>query len=394
MLFIASQKKLRVLCTREFQKTIADSVHKLLKDTIQRLNLEYMFDVTDNVIRCTNGSEFIFLGLHANVSSIKSLEGVDICWIEEAETVAEESWRTLIPTIRKEGSEIWVTFNPRDEKDATSKRFLTNPPPNSWCIEVNWRDNKFFPSTLRAEMEHDYRVDPDSAAHVWGGKFRQHSDAQIFRGKYKVEEFSVCKVDGTWDHVYWDGPWFGVDWGFSKDPLSAHQYWGHGNTLYVEYEVYKPGVELNHIADTLRRELPRLGRHVIRADNSRPETISYLAGQGLNIVAAKKWPGSVEDGISVLRSLESIVIHPRCTGSIVEAREYRYKKDRITGDVLNVIVDKDNHFWDDCRYAMDELIQAKEHTYQTEYDAVHEEQVGLADIDTEADYLYPSFSSF
>lgn len=390
LLILSGKQKLRILCTREFQKTIKDSVHKLLKDTIERLGYGGFFRVTDGSVIGKNGAEFIFAGLHANIAQIKSMEGIDICWVEEAETVSEYSWKNLIPTIRRDspelakaygvegvvGAEIWVSYNPREETDPTSVRFDKNPPDDALVINVNWQDNPFFPMTLRKEMEYDYRVDPDAAAWVWGGQYRKRSAAQIFAGKYTVEAFETPHSDPKLaNDTSWDGPWFGLDWGFSTDPLSAHKYWGKGNTLYVEHEVYALGVELNDISRLLIAGLPEIEkRYVVRADCSRPETISHVRGFGLNVTAAEKWPGSVEDGIAWLRSLEQIIIHPRCEHAIQEARLYSWKVDKLTGDIQPVPIDKHNHFWDDCRYAMQPAIK----TAEREIRMVHEEQISIA----------------
>ena len=347
LLCMGSAKCLRILCAREFQKTIKDSVHKLLKDQIVRLKLEHCYRVTDTAIYCTTGTEFIFAGLHANIASIKSLEGVDICWIEEAETVSADSWKNLIPTIRKDGSEIWVSYNPREPEDPTSimAEKLAEMSDLAVVLDVNWQDNPFFPETLRKEMEYDYKVDPEAAAWVWGGQFRKRSQAQIFSGKYRVEAFdtpgsSAALVNDT----SWDGPWFGADWGFSQDPTVGLKLWGNGNTLYVEHEAYGVGVELNDIAALFKAKLPGIEKgFVVRGDSSRPDTISHVRSFGLNMTPAEKWQGSVEEGIAYLRSLEAIVIHPRCEHTVIEARLYSYKTDRLTGDVLPIVIDKHNH---------------------------------------------------
>jgi len=376
LLLKASEKKLRILCAREFQKTIKDSVHKLLVDSIERLGLGSKFKVTDKSFQGVNGSEFIFCGLHANVGQIKSLEGIDICWVEEAETVSEDSWKYLLPTIRKAGSEVWITFNPREEDDPTSVRFLKNAPEDSLVIPVNYKDNPFFTERSRKEMEHDYKVDADAADWIWGGKFRKRSKAQIFAGKWRMEAFETPHSDPKLAlDTSWDGPWFGLDWGFSNDPLSAHKYWAKGDTLYVEFEVYELGVELNDIAPLLRSKLPEIDRgYIVRADCSRPETISHVRGFGLKVIAAEKWPGSVEDGIAWLKSLNEIVIHPRCVHAMDEAALYVWKTSKLNGEILPEPVDKHNHFWDDCRYAMQPAIK----TAEREITLVHEEQISIA----------------
>lgn len=348
LLIEAATTPLRVLCTREFQVSIADSVHRLLTDQIARLGLPYQ--VTQREIRHPNGSLFIFEGLRHNVTKIKSMEGIDRCWVEEAERVSAASWDVLIPTIRAPGSEIWVTFNPDLESDPTYQRLIVNPPPDAWVARVSADDNPWFPDTLRAERAYLYRVDPDAASHVWGGECRHASNAQILRGKWVVDAFEPGDD--------WDGPYHGMDFGFSQDPSTMVRAWIHERRLYLEHEAYRVGLELDDTAPYMQREVPGCHAYVIRADSARPETISYLARHGLpRIEAAPKWAGSVEDGIAHLRAYEQIVIHPRCTHAIDEARHYAYKTDARTGDVLPAIVDANNHVIDALRYALSPLIK-------------------------------------
>ncbi len=169
-LIIAAQKKTRILCTREFQGSIMDSVHKLLTDTIERLGMNGFYDIQKSIIRGQNGSEIIFEGLKNNVTKIKSMEGVDICWCEEAESITDYSWDVLIPTIRKPGSEIWVSFNPKDELDATYQRFVLDPPSNSVVKRVGWQDNPWFPKELMDEMVECKKKNHKKWLHIWEGE--------------------------------------------------------------------------------------------------------------------------------------------------------------------------------------------------------------------------------
>lgn len=180
LLILAARKPLRILCAREFQTSIKDSVHKLLVDQIVALELMQFFEITQTSIRGQNGSEFAFVGLKNNVANVKSYEGIDICWVEEAQTVSRNSWKTLTPTIRKEGSEIWVSFNPELETDETYQRFVVNPPPDTISIKINYWDNPWFPETLRNEMEALKARDHESYMQVWEGICRQTIDGAIF----------------------------------------------------------------------------------------------------------------------------------------------------------------------------------------------------------------------
>lgn len=173
LLLLGASKPLRILCTREVQKSIKDSVHKLLSDQIQALGLGQFYDVLDTEIRGQNGTEFIFAGLaNHTVESIKSYEGVDIVWIEEAQTVGKVSWDILTPTIRKAGSEIWVSFNPALDTDETWVRFVENTPPDAVVAQVNYGDNPWFPEVLEQERLHCQATNPEDYPNIWEGKCR------------------------------------------------------------------------------------------------------------------------------------------------------------------------------------------------------------------------------
>lgn len=349
LLLLMAQRPLRVLCAREFQRSIADSVHRLLCDQIELMKLPGFF-ITQREIRHALGGSFLFEGLRHNITKIKSLEGLDIAWVEEAERVSADSWEVLIPTIRKPGSEIWVTFNPDQEADPTYQRFIKNREQDWYIKRCSWRDNPWFPDTLRKEMEYLYRVDPHAAAHVWDGECRTITDAQVLRGKWIIEDFTPLDT--------WHGPYYGVDWGFARDPTTAVRVWVADSRLYVEHEAYGLGVDIDKTPRLFER-IPEIRKHTIRADSARPETISYMARCGFRIRSAPKWQGSVEDGITHLRGYESIVIHPRCRYAAQEARLWSYKTDRLTGDVLPKLKDGNDNIWDAVRYALAPLIRQR-----------------------------------
>lgn len=351
LLIKAASKPLRILCTREFQASISASVHQLLKDQIALLGLDG-FEITDREIRHACGSQFLFEGLRYNIGKIKSLEGIDICWVEEAEFITDASWKVLVPTIRKEDSEIWVTFNPDEETDATYQRFVANPPPDTWVHHSTSWDNPWLTRELEAERDYAYKVDPDSADHVWGGQCRKISHAQILKGKWFVEEFEPGEG--------WQGPYQGADFGFSEDPAAAIRAYVHERVLYVRNEMYRFHLEIDHYKGATVTSIPDFDRYVTRADSSRPDSISYLRRHGLpRIVGAKKGPNSIEDGIAHLRSYERIVIHPSCKHFQDEAKHYSYEVDEKSGDVLPDIIDKWNHLMDSLRYAVEPLIKPK-----------------------------------
>lgn len=360
LLLMASQQTLRILCAREIQSSIKDSVHQLLTDQIELMHLPG-FTVTDREIRHTNGSFFIFAGLRNQISKIKSFEGIDIVWVEEAERISKHSWNILIPTIRKPGSEIWVTFNPDQEQDATYQRFVMHLPKDCFSKKVSWQDNPWLSPELQEEKDYAYATDPDAADWVWGGNTRRFSDAQILKNKWVVREFTIpYDEDGNCTDDTWDGPYHGNDFGFASDPFAAVRLWIKDSCLWVEREAYKHHLEIDDTPAFLEQEIPSISRYVIRGDSSRPDSISYLRRHGMpHIVGAKKGEGSVEDGIAHLRSYLQIVIHPRCVHFKAEASLYSFKVDERSGDILPVIVDKHNHCIDAARYALEPMIRPR-----------------------------------
>lgn len=348
------EKKRRLLCTRELQTSIRDSVHRLLCDRITDLRLDPFFDIKQDSIRSANGSEFLFKGLKNNISEIKSLEGVDICWTEEAERISKDSWEILIPTIRKPDSEIWVSFNPDEEEASTYQRFVKNPPPDCRGDEILFSDNELFPDILRREMEYCRRVDPEGYQHIWLGKPRRYAHALIFKGKYRCEDFT------TPEDVQF---FFGADWGFSNDPTCLLRMFIRDHRLYIDWESYAIGVEIEQLPEFFDR-IPDVKKWRIKADCARPETISYMASKGFNILGAEKGKGSVEDGIEFLRSFEEIVIHSRCPHTYQDYNNYRWKTDKITGLVLPQPADGFDHAPDASRYAIEDYIKLKRSIFE------------------------------
>lgn len=352
----AYENKKRILCCREIQNTIRDSVHKLIADQIEEMGLSAWFEITQASIKGLNGSEFIFKGLRFDPQGIKSTEGIDLCWIEEAQTVSENSWSILIPTIRKEGSEIWLTWNPLEETSPTYQRFIENPPPDCISVEVNYYDNPYFPDVLRQEMEWLKQKDFAAYEHVWLGKPLTITDAVIFKGHYTVESFP----DDLWKKA--DRLFYGADFGFANDPSTLIRCFILDNKLYIDHEAYGVGIEINELP-AFYDSVPESRKWQIWGDSARPETISYLKKQaGFRIDSADKWQGSIEDGIAYLKSFDKIVIHSRCRHMAEEARLYRYKTDKQTNEILPVIEDSNNHLWDALRYSLNGYIRRKGRT--------------------------------
>lgn len=258
LLILGNQNKLRILCAREHQKSIKDSVLKLLADQIKELHLENFYEVQQTIIKGRNGTEFGFEGLRFNVNNIKSWEGADICWVEEAQTVSDSSWDILIPTIRKPESEIWMTLNPILEIDATYQRFIMDPPPNSILVKINWSDNKWFPEVLRQEMETLRRRDPIKARNIWDGECRASIDGAIYGEELEwlnknnritvVQHDPLLPVNTYWDLGYNDinAIWFGQHVG--KEHRFIDYYENSGAALSHYVKVLKSKAEdLNYI---------------------------------------------------------------------------------------------------------------------------------------------------
>ena len=196
LLILGAKSPMRILCAREFMTSMRDSVHKLLCDQIESLGLLGFYEITQASICGKNGTEFAFAGLKNNIANIKSYEGVDICWVEEAQTVSRLSWNVLIPTIRKQDSEIWVSFNPELETDETYQRFVLRPPEDCIQIKINWSDNPWFPETLRLEKDALKTRDEEAYNQVWEGLCRQTVDGAIFAKEMQQadKDGRICRV--------------------------------------------------------------------------------------------------------------------------------------------------------------------------------------------------------
>lgn len=344
------RERLRILCTREIQNSIKDSVHKLLADTIEKHGLGVFYRVTEKSIIGANGTDFIFKGLRHNPNDIKSTEGIDIAWVEEAHSVSRKSLEILTPTVRKPGSQIIYTYNPTNDDDPVHVDYTLADRDDTLKIMVNYSDNPWFPDVLRAEMEWDKKTDYDKYLHKWEGQTVKHSEAQVLYGKWSVEDFG--EPEGKTIFYY------GADWGFAKEPTALIRCFIDGRMLYITHEAYGVGVDIDY-TPALFDTVPDSRRNMIIADSARPETISYIARQGFRIKPAKKGKGSVEDGIQHLRGFEKIIVHPRCKNTIYEFRTYCYKVDERTGIVSTVLLDENNHIVDALRYALEDVMRAR-----------------------------------
>lgn len=350
----ASTRKLRILCCREIQKSIKESAKRLIENKISDRNLGRIWKITETGLECIKtGSEFLFSGLRSNPDAIKSMEALDIAWIEEANRVSARSLELLRPTLRLETSEMWATWNPEKPTDPIDEFFRgALRPKRSMVVECNYYDNPFFPKVLREELEYDKRRDPEKYQWIWEGKYLKTSEARVFK-------------NWTIGHVIVDRskmrPLYGADWGFSNDPSVIVKVWHipETRTIYIEAERYKVGLRID---DTPKYFLAiddgEVKKWPVIADSARPETIDYVRRHGIpRIEAAKKGAGSVEDGITFMQSYD-IVVNPECKHCIDELTLYSWKTDPLTGEVLPILEDKKNHVIDAIRYAIEKLRRA------------------------------------
>jgi len=355
LLIIAAQKTKRILCAREFQNSIQDSVHKLLSDQIEALGLSDQYEIQKTtIIHRVTGSEFIFSGLRHNVDSLKSKEGIDIVWVEEAQMVSSFSWDKLIPTIRKEGSEIWISFNPELETDETYKRFVLNPPTESIVAKINWRDNPWFPEVLRQEKDDLKARDIDAYLNVWEGNCRQTLDGAVYASEMRLaqEDNRICRVpydaskpvsvfaDLGWaDHTsLWFVQKIGLEYRALRAVQDRQKPWPHYLGLIQSFGYIIEGIWLPH--DAQAKQLGT-GKSI--------EEITRASGMPVRIVPRL----SVEDGINALRTIFPQVWWDEklCEDGLSALRRYRYEVDKVTGQFSkNPLHDDASHFADAARY--------------------------------------------
>ncbi len=382
-----ARRKSKILCGREYQNSMAESVLALIQDQAQRIGLGEFYKSTESETVGRNGTTFSYKGLKNNITSLKSFEGATDFWIEEGQTISQNSLDIILPSIRAADAQILISYNPDAEDDPIHQFVNSLPPELVYLADVNWPDNPWLPESLRIQKDLRLRrinestndeeraIEQEAYDQIWMGKTRKASRARIFAGKCVQEDFRVEYLSrDTADRkqgyyingVPADGPYFGADWGFSADPTAACRAWICNECIYIDHEIYEYRLDLDKTPEALRR-IPLLDKHLTRGDCSRPETINHCRKEradstgtvqpGLNIVSAEKWPDSVEDGITVLKGMKKIIMHPRCVNFWEEARYYSYKVDAKTGDVLADVVDKYNHLWDALRYALAPFIK-------------------------------------
>jgi phage terminase large subunit len=365
LLILGAKSKLRILCAREVQRSIKDSVHKLLSDQIEALGLGAFYEVLESTIRGKNGTEFLFAGLSSlTIESIKSFEGVDVCWVEEAQSLSDRSWVILIPTIRKDGSEIWVTFNPDLDDDPTYRRFVETPPANCVSIEINYSDNPWFPSVLEDERQHCKRtMSQDDYENIWEGKCKSAVTGAIYAGEIRdaIEKGRVCNV--PYDpqlkvHQVWDLGW--------NDQMSIILAQRHVSEIRVIEYIEENHKTLDYLSADLKLRrynwgkvfMPHDGGHGnILTGASAVKTMQKLGwdmaqsqGTGDARFGIPNIP--IETGIKQARMLFPRVYFDRTKAALLVSRLKRYKRNvpTTTDEPSAPVHDINSHGADDFRY--------------------------------------------
>lgn len=354
LLTMAAERKLRVLCAREIQNSIQESVHALLAGQIELLNLRGYCTVQKTSIVCKNGSEFFFSGLKHKIDSIKSTEGVDICWVEEAHLVSKTSWDKLTPTIRKPGSEIWISFNPELDTDETYKRFVKNPPEGAWVKKVSFRDNPWFSEEMRTEMRDTRLRSEDDYQNIWLGFTKQTLEGAVYAKELReaTEQGRITKVPyilGEPVNTYWDlghhdmtAIWFAQRIGFEWHIID---YYENRQQLLAHYvgvlqeKKYNYGVDyMPHDADS---------HHSL--SDSVAQQFQKLTGRKPVVLPRE----NVEHGINLLRTLfpQMYFDEDKCADGLQSLRHYHFDIDEDTGHFSKVPVhDIYSHASDALRY--------------------------------------------
>lgn len=347
----AREPGIRIVCIREVQNSLKESVKKLLEDRIAQRGL-IGFESLESEIRTPGNGQIIFRGMQkTTANNIKSLEAYDIAWVEEAQTFSQRSLDLLRPTIRKPGSEMWFSWNPHLYDDPVEQFFCgpNGPPPGAVVVTSSYRDNPFLSDESRKDLEWDRTHDPEKFAHIWEGGYEKHSEARVFKNwrVLRDDELDALGVDKL-------TPLYGADWGFANDPTTLVKIYRVKRSLIVWAEAWEIGCRLDNTSRLFDRlDAGTARQHTIIADSARPETIDHLKHHGYPLIEPSvKGPNSVEEGVKFIQNLD-VLVHPRCRHTIDELQNYKYKVDALTGEVLPVLVDESNHIIDPIRYALE-----------------------------------------
>lgn len=344
LLIRAMQKKTRILCTREFQSSISDSSMQLLSDLIDYYHL-YQFRVMQNsIINQQNGSDFLFKGLRNNVQSVKSTEGVDIAWQEEAQSLSENSIEVLTPTVRKPGSQLIYTYNRLRDADPIHKRLVIEGRPNSIAINVNYdvaMKYGWMPQSIIAEMEDDKAKRPEIYSHKWLGEPSNKKGA-IYSNFQHIESIpKEARYIGA-----------GLDFGYTNDPTALIDVYKWNNAYILDEVLYQTKLQNKYIAGVITGQQHYSGELIV-ADSAEPKSIADISELGVNITGATKGKDSINNGIQLLQGLE-IYYTDRSHNIEEEVLNYSWRIDK-EDKALNVPIDSYNHALDAARYKITDV---------------------------------------
>ncbi len=335
LLLKALQGPLRVLCARELQNSISESVHKLLESQIIKMGLSQFFQVLTTEIRCTlTGAVFHFAGIRNNTDKIKSYEDFDICWVEEANKVTKTSWTVLTPTFRKPGSEIWISFNPELETDYTYSHFVKTPRKQSVVVHMTWRDNPWFSDVLKAEMEEMRDTDYPNYLWVWEGQCRTMLEGAVY-----AKELAAARLSNRVTKVPYD-PSLPVDVFFDLGHRDRTSIWfrQYGAFQYRYINFYENSQHhIDHYLQTMQKMGYTYGTVWLPHD-AKAKTI----GTKLSVEEQVRAKGfkvrivpslSIADGINAARTIfgQSYFDEENCEAGLQCLMHYSYEKDKNTG---------------------------------------------------------------
>lgn len=362
LLIKARMKKTRVACFREFQNSIAESSYQLLLDLIKQYELHDFKATHNSIVNELKGSDFIFKGLWNNEQSIKSIEGIDIAWVEEAQTVSDKSLEVLTPTVRKDGSQIIYTYNRLLEEDPVHNRLVIQGRPNTLIINVNYDiaiKYGMMPDVILKEIEDDKKRRPGLYRHKWLGE-PYNLEAKIFKDWQVIDSVPhEARLERR-----------GLDFGYSNDPTAIVDVYKYNNSLVLDEIAYQKGLSNKQIADLLNVQ-PK--KTLTIADSAEPKSIDEIASYGVSIMPAKKGSDSILQGIQYVQD-QRISVTKRSLNLIKEYRNYLWMTDN-DGKIVNEPSPIWNHCMDAVRYAVNSL-----NMHEDENDTLPEEQ--LFDKDT------------
>lgn len=355
LLLQGSDKPLRILCTREIQKSLADSVHKLLTDQIAKMDLSYFYTITQNSIKGINGTEFLFSGLQDHtVDSIKSFEGCDICWIEEAHSVTQKSWDILLPTIRKDASEIWISFNPDLDNDPVYTMFVVNPPDNCISVEMNYTDNPWWNDVLEQErLRFKRERSEDDYNNVWEGKCKSALTGAIYANEIRelIEGGRLCRVPYDSDlkvHAVFDLGW-------NDSTVIGFAQVHHSEVRIIDY-IEDSHKTLEWYSNQMKAKGYNYGRVWLPHDGRNKSILSDTSAQ--QKLESYGWdvditPNvSIEDGIRTARQImPRIVVDKEKAGTLIDRlKRYTRAINRSTNEPGAPVHDENSHGADMFRY--------------------------------------------